>query len=312
MRIPKCIPIFKSIPQKRITTILCTATMIISLTACSGNKTDYSNQTITGQVTSIDGTKVTLQLGELDMQRMGGKSKDTNESDNAPSKNTEEMSSDGNAPNDEQVLPDKPEGDNESNDRQTPPDIPEGDNGSNNGQAPLDNMAAPGFTAGDETITLNLDGAVIQTESAGESTEGSLTDITVDSILSVVFGDNNTLKTVTIKSFHNKKEQGHFGGSGEVSQGTSANTIDSDGTYTDTTYSSTEDDENALRIDNATVTLTDITVEKSEGNSSNTENGDFYGMNAALLAINGANVTISDSQIDSSVQNGNGVFSNLF
>ncbi len=102
---------------------------------------------------------------------------------------------------------------------------------------------------------------------------------------------------------------GSFGGSGEVTQGTAAETITEDGTYTGESYSSTGDDENALRIDGATVTLDSITVSKSAGASSNTEDGDFYGMNAALLATNGADVTITDSTIESSAQNGNGVFS---
>lgn len=102
---------------------------------------------------------------------------------------------------------------------------------------------------------------------------------------------------------------GNFGGSGEVTQGDSANTIDSDGTYSSETYSSTDDDENALRVDGATVTLDGITVDKSAGSSSNTEDGDFYGMNAALLATNGATVTIKNANVTSSAQNGNGVFS---
>lgn len=39
------------------------------------------------------------------------------------------------------------------------------------------------------------------------------------------------------------------------------------------------------------------------------EDGDFYGMNAALLATNGATVTIKNATVNSSAQNGNGVFS---
>lgn len=102
---------------------------------------------------------------------------------------------------------------------------------------------------------------------------------------------------------------GSFGGSGEVTQGDSANTIDADGTYSSETYSSTGDDENALRVDGATVTLDSITVDKSAGSSSNTEDGDFYGMNAALLATDGATVAIKNANVSSSAQNGNGVFS---
>ena len=87
---------------------------------------------------------------------------------------------------------------------------------------------------------------------------------------------------------------GGFGGaSGEVTQGTSANTIDTDGTYSGKTYTSTGDDENALRIAGAKVTLKNITVDKASGASSNPESGDFYGMNAAVLATNGAEVEIT-------------------
>lgn len=103
--------------------------------------------------------------------------------------------------------------------------------------------------------------------------------------------------------------QGSFGGSGTVTQGTSANTINADSSVYTETYESDGDDENALRVDGAEVTLDDITVKKSGGNSSNTEDGDFYGQNAALLATNGATVSIRNARILSSAQNGNGVFS---
>ena len=102
---------------------------------------------------------------------------------------------------------------------------------------------------------------------------------------------------------------GGFGGSSTVTQGSSANTISEDGVYSNETYTSTGDDENALRIDGAAVTLEGITVDKSAGATSNTENGDFYGVNAALLATNGATVTITNATVTSSAQNGNGVFS---
>lgn len=94
-----------------------------------------------------------------------------------------------------------------------------------------------------------------------------------------------------------------------MTQGDAATTISEDSTVSDETYTSTGDDENAVRIDGATVTLDGITVDKSSGSSSNTEDGDFYGMNAALLATGGADVTITGATVTSSAQNGNGVFS---
>ena len=102
---------------------------------------------------------------------------------------------------------------------------------------------------------------------------------------------------------------GGFGGSGAVNQGTTATELTEDGTVTDTQYSSTGDDENALRVSNAKVTLTGIKVDKTAGATSNTEDGDFYGMNAGLLATDGATVTIKDATVNTSAQNGNGIFS---
>lgn len=102
---------------------------------------------------------------------------------------------------------------------------------------------------------------------------------------------------------------GNFGGSGTVEQGTSASTISEDSTVSSKTYTSSGDDENALRVDDATVSLDGITVKKTGGSSSNTEDGDFYGMNAGLLATNGADVTMKNATVETSAQNGNGVFS---
>lgn len=102
---------------------------------------------------------------------------------------------------------------------------------------------------------------------------------------------------------------GGFGGSGEVTNGTSANTVDSDTEISDEKYTSSGDDENALRIDGANVTLKGVTAEKNGGTSSNTENGDFYGQNAAVLALNGANVTVRDGSVTTNAVNGNGIFS---
>ncbi len=102
---------------------------------------------------------------------------------------------------------------------------------------------------------------------------------------------------------------GGFGGSGTVTNGTSANTIDQDGTISGETYTSTGDNENALRIDGAAVTLENVTVDKVSGESANTEDGDFYGQNAGLLALSGARVTISGATIQTAAKNGNAVFS---
>ncbi|MDE5863224.1 MAG: hypothetical protein K2H34_02635, partial [Lachnospiraceae bacterium] len=277
---------------KKVIAMFLSCSMLAGLCACSKTD-DYNSQTLIGQVTDINGTKITLQLGEIENGEASPEMPDGNRPQNGEA--PPELPGGETGQNNE--APDKKPQD----DQQTPPKMPDG------------NMAMGGFTAGEETVTLDFSKAIIRVESGMEMTDdGTIENITVGSILSIEFGENNTAKTVTVKFAGGGMQNGQpggFGGSDEVTQGTSANTLDSDGKYSDQSYTSSGDDENALRVDGAKITLSGITVDKSAGSSSNTEDGDFYGMNAALLATNGADVTIEDAEITSSAQNGNGVFS---
>lgn len=51
--------------SKKIRSLFCAAALTLSLAACGSKTSDYSDQTITGEITDIDGTAVTMQLGEL-------------------------------------------------------------------------------------------------------------------------------------------------------------------------------------------------------------------------------------------------------
>ena len=281
--------------MKKALSILCASALVVSLAACGAKQTesdtttantDYANATVTGQVTEIDDDSVTLQLGSL--------------SENEPPELPE-----GSNSSDGQTPPDKPDGDS-SSDSQTPPDKPDG----NSSGAP---SGGPGghqsFTSGEETITVDLSSADLTRN--GES--ATVSDLSTDDVLTVTFdadGNVSTAEIVDLTGGGMGGAPGDMGGSsGSVEQGDSANTITEDSTVSDVTYTSTGDDENALRVDGATVTLSGITVDKSAGASSDAESGDFYGMNAALLATNGATVTIENATVTSSAQNGNGVFS---
>lgn len=95
----------------------------------------------------------------------------------------------------------------------------------------------------------------------------------------------------------------------QVSQGSAARNVTENGVLENQVFGSTGNDENALRVTGALVTLKNVEIMKEEGTSSSTESGDFYGMNAALLATGGARVTIEDSSVHSAAPNGNGLFS---
>ena len=177
-------------------------------------------------------------------------------------------------------------------------------------------VGMPGFTESGETQTIDISNATItkddETIDMSDIVEGDILEVTLDA-----YGDAVTVEVITLQGPGGDQAGGDPGAggapggnsSGTVTQGLSATTLSEDGTYSDETYTSTGDDENALRIDNATVTLDGITIDKSAGATSSTENGDFYGVNAALLATNGATVTIKNATVTSSAQNGNGVFS---
>ena len=316
--------------MKKLVSILCAGAMLLSLAACGAAKADttYAGQTITGKVTTLNGTSVTLALGELTESTAGG-----------DSQQPPEMPSSSGQPGDQptDTPPEKPDG--SSDDSQsgqqppempsdsgdtthTPPDKPDGDSSQSNDTQSMPS-GAPGqdggtppekpdgigssFTESGETAVIDIaDAAIVKN---GETI--SATELAVDNVVQVTFDDNGTATTVALVATGTGSgaPSGGFGGSSEVTQGDSANTISEDGTYSNTTYTSTGDDENALRIDGVDVTLDGITVDKSSGATSNTENGDFYGVNAALLATNGANVTITNATVTSSAQNGNGVFS---
>ena len=205
----------------------------------------------------------------------------------------------GDAPSGEAPSGDAPSGDNSGNG--APGDAPSGEAPS--GQMP----GGSSFEASGESITFTLtDDTAITLEYLQGSDEGTADDIAVGSVLEVVLDEDNQAVSVTVR---NLNAGGGFGGSSEVTNGTSANTITEDTEVDGETYTSTGDDENALRVDGAAVTLKDITIEKTAGSSSNTEDGDFYGQNAGLLVLNGATATITGATVNTGVTNGNGVFS---
>lgn len=290
--------------RKSMSALLCAAIVTASLTACGSadnTASSYSNQTVVGKITSIDGDTVTLQLGTL--------SDGTGNEQNT--ENTSEKTQDTGSGSDSQqqsTPPEKPDGDSgsdsadsaSSNDGQSKNTPPSGSapSGGQPGGAPQEQSVT--FTAGEDSTTVDLSKAVVTEESSGADTRIDTDDLQKGDVLVVDIGSGNQAEYAVVRN---------TGSSGTVEQGSAANTIDSDEDASDETYTSDGDDENALRVDGATTTLNNITVNKTGGETSSTENGDFYGVNAGLLATNGANVTISGAKVTTNAQNGNGVFS---
>lgn len=225
-------------------------------------------------MTGIDGTKITLSLGEISESEQGG--------------------GQGGTP------PEMPSGDNSSEQNGQPPEKPDNDANGTQNAAPQGGQGGNiVFTESGESLTVDLKNAEITKDSQSID----VSDLAEGDYLTVTYGSKNTAEKAEVYTSSGSAPAGGgqgFGGSTAVTQGDSANTLTEDGSFSGSTYLSSGDDENALRIDGATVTLDGITVEKSAGASSDTENGVFsYG--------NGTTVNISDSKITTSADNSGGI-----
>lgn len=171
---------------KKILSLFCAAALTLSLAACGSKTSDYSGQTITGEITDIDGTAVTMQLGELSEGGMLSHDvSDSSDSGQTPPDKLDGETQSGNsssedhASSDSSQPPAKPNSQSGSTDSQ-PPEMPSGQDSSSNsqsgdsgsqppekpdGEAPSGSapggMGGSSFTAGEESVTLDFANAEI-------------------------------------------------------------------------------------------------------------------------------------------------------
>ncbi len=278
---------------------------------------DFSNTVLVGQIEELEGSRATLQLGRLRVQTPPAKPDD----DDKPGESEPPVK-----PGNGEEPPAKPDEKTDASERvmqlqnqgraqaTTIPQTMENPSTSvlllsNDTEAKGDEAGADkpnelySFESDEDSLTLDLAGVEIKVEEPLKTRSGSLAELAVGDVLEIEIGEQGMLLLVTVK---NVAAQNALG---QVEQGTAANLLTEDEVVRSETYTSKGDDENALRVSGASVSLEDVQVHKQGGASSNTENGDFYGMNAALLATDGALLTISKAEISSDAPNGNGVFS---
>ena len=252
------------------------------------------------KVSSYDGK--TLTGTKLDMPAMGG----NGGGQGAPQGTPPDMNGD---------MPQKP--DDNGNGGNTPPERPEGDGNNNTSPEKPDDNGNGDNTPPERPD--NSDGNAPDgnpPEMSGEEVTYTVSDsadisieISEGDMVRVVTDENGEIISIEKEEFGGGMPMGQnsFGANG-TDNGTAANSAQDNAALSDTSFTSSGDDENALRADNVTATLNNVTITKT-GSSSNTENGDFYGMNAAFLAENGANITITWGEVTTDAVNGNGIFS---
>lgn len=82
--------------------------------------------------------------------------------------------------------------------------------------------------------------------------------------------------------------------------------ISKDTSLSSDNLSSSTADQSVVYITSSGLTITDSTLTKSSGDSSNTENSEFYGVNAAVL-VQGGDVTITGGQINTNAKGANAI-----
>lgn len=104
-------------------------------------------------------------------------------------------------------------------------------------------------------------------------------------------------------------EGGPGGSAASVDTGTGAYVLNDGETLNSGTFISSNDDENAIRAEgDITATLDDVTVEKTGGVASSNDASSFYGLNAAILALDGATLNINGGTVTATTEGANGVY----
>ena len=235
--------------------------------------------------------------------------------------------------NNSETPPEKPEGD----DDQTPPDKP---NGNSDGQAPNgtpperpnDNNAQTQSDASSDNTALKITLFSVESVFAAlaiiylimsgfnkksfketlHSSDKVLIFILSTIILSAALVVSEMLISNAISSSRTDTPQSQTQPGGGQSQASNVSATGAE-TVTDTqtldgSYNSETSDESAILVkDGGTATISG-TITKS-GDSTNTENSEFYGVNAAILVTKNSTATIKNATIKTAAKGANAVFS---
>lgn len=141
----------------------------------------------------------------------------------------------------------------------------------------------------------------------------TILQIIIISILAIILG---VLIYFTLSDSNNMNMPNDGGAPGMPGENNSSSNVETKGSVTvsetktlNDSYSSETADESVIKVEEGgNLTLEGATITKS-GDSSNTENSEFYGVNAAVLTTANATTTITDTTINTSAKGANAVFS---
>lgn len=262
----------------------------------SSESTDSS--TVYGKVTAIDGTKITLNLGNMSQGTgMGG---------NPPSKPSDEATSNNNSTTIDTTT--KPSG--------TPPNGTPGTPPSGTpGTPPSGRPGGGSFTENSKSTTINITNeGLIKTQSGNTTKIGTLSDIKVGTILCITYGTDGNLSSIMIQG-GGMGAQGMPGAGGASGSETGSITLTGALTVNGTTKTSknktiksTKSNENSILVKNSgKLTISGAKISKT-GDSTNEDESNFYALNAAVAATSKSSIKLSNSTITSAAEGSNAIF----
>ena len=276
------------------TTIL-VMTVTATVTGCQSDTSKEKEETLYGEVSKIDGNEITIALGE------------------EPKKPEE-----GEAPQDENVPPAKPEADggtgqeDESEETMPEGEIPEG-------SEPQGGMN-PGITLTGEEKTIMVDedteyqktggnmggpqGEAQESKDRQEDQEASLDDLEEGDIVTVVLkGDQaSSIAIQTMGKGMDESSEGTIALSGVY-------TVDGEEkTSKEEDFESNSEDENAVLVTRkGTLTMTGAKLSKT-GDTSSADESNFYAVNAIFAVADHSTATLGDATLESEADGSNAVF----
>lgn len=129
-------------------------------------------------------------------------------------------------------------------------------------------------------------------------------------MLTQVFVTNKVF--ITESSEQNDQQMmtsGNMGGSSASVEKTGSIEIDGTTETLKDSYTTSEADKSVILVENSgNLTIDGATVSKTGGNSSNTENSEFYGVNSGILVTENSTATIKNATISTNAKGSNAVF----
>lgn len=239
--------------------------------------------------------------------------------------------------NNMETPPEKPTGDTNSNNTGTPPEMPTGNtNASNMGTPPkqaqngTQNPNSQTKIKTNKIIILGIEGLAIAIlityialskfnkltlKETLKSTETKIIFIAITILLTTILtiGQIYIAQNIINKTNNTENTQmmpQEINNSSQTAEATGEKTITGETETLKEEYTTTDSDKSAILVENGgNATIEGATISKTGGDSTNTENSEFYGINSGILVTQNSTATIKNATIETNAKGSNAVFS---